>query len=252
MKIYRYMKFEELKDICENKVLKFSSPTVWKDSLESIFIKCFENKEGCKNLINVYKNSYFYFYKEHISDSNLSTDLKNILSLILKTYCKCFTVCDSNENFLKYDADIFVEFEFSDSDSYSGDFKVKGHQVNYIENLELDYIVNHFNKDRILSDLTTDKNFTFSWENEYRLVATPMEPRYLSKCGQNSSDLAEYLVDYYKFLKGNDYYSNEEIKIENSFLDIISVKFNPELSIDLKQQIYDLCKKYNQDIKIYN
>lgn len=249
MKIYRYMKFDELKDICENELLQFSSPMVWCDTLESMFIKCFENEVDCEKLINVYKNSYSYFYKECLSEYDLNTDLKNILSLILKTYCKCFTICDNSEKFQKYKADVFVEFEMLDSDSCTDNFKIKGHQIKYIENLELDYIINHFNKNRILSDLATDKDSSFSWEKEYRLVATPMNPYYFPMDNYNSSDLAEYLVDYYRAIKEKDYYSSKEIKIKNLFLNIISVKFNPNLAMDLKQKIYDLCKKYNLDIK---
>lgn len=56
--VYRYMSKDEFVDIIQNQKLTLKYPGNWPDKLEIFFLKSFETKEACTELIKQYQKIY--------------------------------------------------------------------------------------------------------------------------------------------------------------------------------------------------
>ena len=248
MNIYRYMRFDEFENAYLNKQFKFKYAAVWEDSLESLFVRCASSSLECRKLVNTYKVRY-----PDIPNNDIFTDITNIVALSLQTRCLCWCTNGNSNVFWTRNKDyICLGIEYEDSDEFITDYKVKGHHIQYIEDVDIERIIYFFERDRCLSNLQIVKDKDrYEEEEEYRLVATPKNPIFPRKRWLFSCDavmkcdyaLVESIVDYAKWAQG-EAISMRDIDIPLQNIKITSIKKHPNMSYESFKQFNDFCNKH--------
>ncbi len=253
MRLYRYMRYEEFENAYLNKYFKFRYASVWEDSLESLFVKHASTISKCKELVNIYRKRY-----PDMPNNDIFTDITNIVALSLQTRCQCWTTNGDSNAFWGYHKNrICLGVEYVNDDEFFGDLKVKGHNIEYIDNVDINKILNYFENDRYLSSLQIVKDKSkYEDEEEYRLVATPTRPIFPQKTRSFNFDemirdndaLVRAIVDYTKWvsqtvLRPNDVF----VKLNN--LKVISIRVHPDMGQKAMQKFKRFCKKYFVNFK---
>ncbi|MBQ7171716.1 MAG: hypothetical protein IJR89_05515, partial [Clostridia bacterium] len=248
MKIYRYMHFDEFENTYLNKYFRFRYSAVWEDSLESLFVKYASSLSKCKKLVDIYKKRY-----PNMPDNDIYTEITNIVALSLQTRCQCWCTNGNSDVFWKRNKDyICLGIEYVEDDEFLSNYKIKGHNIKYIEQVDIEKIVDFFEEGRYLSNLQIVKDKgDYEEEEEYRLVATPMNPVFPQKIRlfqydeiiKSNDALIRSIVDYTKWVKRTVLNpSDEYVQLHN--LKITSIRVHPEMSQTALKRFDDFCNKF--------
>ena len=141
------MNYNEFENADLNKYFKFRYPAVWEDSLESLFVKYTSSISRCKELVNIYRKQH-----PNMPNNDIFTDITKIVALSLRTRCQCWSKNGNSDVFWEQNKDyICLGVEYLNNDNeFIEDFKVKGHDIEYIDNVSIEKIVDYFEKDRFL------------------------------------------------------------------------------------------------------
>lgn len=242
------MKYDEFENAYLNKYFKFRYSEVWEDSLESLFVKYASKIQNCKELIEIYKKRY-----PDMPNNEIFTDITNIVALSLQTRCQCWSTNGNSDTFWGYDNDyICLGVECVNSNEIINDFKVKGHDIKYIENVDINKIVDYFGNDRYLSSLQIVKDKSkYEDEEEFRLVATPINPIFPQKMhmfnfdemAKNNNKLVRAIVDYTKWARKTVLCPHDTfIKLNN--MKVVSIRVHPNMSPKTAKKFNRFCEKY--------
>lgn len=248
MRLYRYMKYDEFENAYLNKYFKFRYSEVWEDSLESLFVKYASKIQNCKELIEIYKKRY-----PDMPNNEIFTDITNIVALSLQTRCQCWSTNGNSDTFWGYNNDyICLGVECVNSNEIINDFKVKGHDIKYIENVDINKIVDYFGNDRYLSSLQIVKDKSkYEDEEEFRLVATPINPIFPQKMhmfnfdemAKNNNKLVRAIVDYTKWVRKTVLCPHDTfLKLSN--MKVVSIRVHPNMSPKTAKKFNRFCEKY--------
>ena len=248
MKLYRYMCFDEFENAYLNKYCKFKYSGVWKDSLESLLVKYASSLSKCKKLVNIYKQRY-----PNMPNNDIFTEITNVVALSLQTRCQCWCKNENSEVFWKYNKDyICLGVEYIQDNEFLTKYKVKGHSIQYLDNVNIEKVVDFFEEGRFLSNLQIVKDKDkFEEEEEYRLVVTPMNPDFPQKVRlyqydeiiKNDDALIRSIVDYTKWVRYTVLKPHDEY-IQLHSLKIISIRIHPDISSKSQKQFDAFCNKY--------
>ena len=248
MRLYRYMKYDEFENAYLNKYFKFRYSEVWEDSLESLFVKYASKIQNCKELIEIYQKRY-----PSMPNNEIFTDITNIVALSLQTRCQCWSTNGNSDTFWECDNDyICLGVEYVNSDEFNNDFKVKGHDIKYIENVDINKIVDYFGNDRYLSSLQIVKDKSkYENEEEFRLVATPINPIFPQKMpmfnfdemAKNNNKLVRAIVDYTEWVRKTVLCPHDTfLKLNN--MKVVSIRVHPNMSPKTAKKFNRFCEKY--------
>lgn len=242
------MKYDEFENAYLNKYFKFRYSEVWEDSLESLFVKYASKIQNCKELIEIYKKRY-----PDMPNNEIFTDITNIVALSLQTRCQCWSTNGNSDTFWGYNNDyICLGVECVNSNEIINDFKVKGHDIKYIENVDINKIVDYFGNDRYLSSLQIVKDKSkYEEEEEFRLVATPINPIFPQKMhmfnfdemAKNNNKLVRAIVDYTKWVRKTVLCPHDTfLKLSN--MKVVSIRVHPNMSPKTAKKFNRFCEKY--------
>lgn len=248
MRLYRYMKYDEFENAYLNKYFKFRYSEVWEDSLESLFVKYASKIQNCKELIEIYQKRY-----PDMNNNEIFTDITNIVALSLQTHCQCWSTNGNSDTFWGYNNDyICLGVEYVNGNEIINDLKVKGHDIKYIENVDINKIVDYFGNDRHLSSLqiVKDKN-KYENEEEFRLVATPINPIFPQKMpmfnfdemAKSNNKLVRAIVDYTEWVRKTVLCPHDTfLKLNN--MKVASIRVHPNMSPKTAKKFNRFCEKY--------
>ncbi|MCI6389063.1 MAG: hypothetical protein MR823_07990 [Ruminococcus sp.] len=249
MNIYRYMNYDEFENAYLNKCFKFRYPSVWKDSLESLFVKYASSSSTCKKLVNLYRKQY-----PNTCISDIYTDITNTVALSLQTHCQCWSTNGDSDVFWEQDKNyICLGVEYTDEYEFIDDFKINGHNIEYINDVNIDKIVNCFEKDRRLSNLfiVKDKG-EYEKEEEYRLVATPTNPKFpqdgqpviFDESPECEENLIRRIADYTNKVS-KTVLCPKDVYIKLNNLEITSIRVRPDIDPNLMKKLAELLENSN-------
>ncbi len=239
--IYRYMSYAEFQDILTFNRLTLKYPGHWPDKLESLFLKCFESEVELEKLRIIYKR-YHPDYKE----SDLSSDLRIMASLLIRTRCQCWTYKEDdlvmwNERVSNESVRLRVESNSFEKYQEQEHGKLVHDDVDYKAEVTKEIILDDFESfDRVIRRFVLIKKQVFKYEDEHRLVLLP--ERYECPVIESSSSLIEQLQRSFYAMLSRDGLADKSIKFE--VRDILGVKVNPNARKEFTKIVEQDCKRY--------
>ncbi|MBO4934191.1 MAG: hypothetical protein J5441_03350 [Clostridia bacterium] len=248
MKLYRYMCFKEFENTFLNKYYRFRYAGIWKDTLESLYVRKASTIKGCEELIGIYHRYY-----PHMPNNDIYTEITNIVALSLQTRCQCWCTNGNSGVFWNRNKDyICLGIDYVEDNEFLSNYKIKGHSIKYIEQVDIEKIVDYFEQGRYLSNLQTVKDKdVYQKEEEYRLVATPMNPEFPQKLRlfqydeivKSNDALVRSIVDYTNWVNSTVLNpSDEYFQLRN--LKLTSIRTHPDMSEKSLKQFDEFCNKY--------